>query len=61
MQLCPYNSSIFYPVIPSLSELSLKFICYNKKRKELFDFQGGDHVLMFSIKCLKQSLKYSKQ
>ena len=52
----------FNPILPQMKSIKIKFISYQKDigfiNPQLFDFQGGEHVLIFSIKYRKQSVKY---
>lgn len=45
----------------NLSEVTIKFFRYEKNSypKKLFNFYGGEHVLVIAINYLKQSSKYS--
>jgi len=54
----------FKPPLPRLDSLQIQFMPYKKgcdsSNRELFDFAGGEHVLVFALVFHKQNLKYSE-
>jgi hypothetical protein len=54
----------FNPALPLLDRLQIQFLPYKKgcdsSNKEVFDFAGGEHVLVFALVFHKQNLKYSE-
>ena len=54
----------FKQPLPRLDSLQIQFTPYKKgcdsSNRELFDFSGGEHVLVFAFVFHKQNLKYSE-
>jgi hypothetical protein len=54
----------FKPPLPTLDTLHIQFMPYKKgcdsSNREIFDFSGGEHVLVFALVFHRQNLKYSE-